>query len=85
MKTNKEQIKRISSMLNHYGEVDNLFGYFFDNDININYLLEDFVTERFLIRENGEVDTIINTPESYFDMLIDFLDFINTYNITYEK
>lgn len=79
MKINKKQRERIKSMLNHYGECNNLFGYFFDKDININYLLEDFVTDRFLISENGEIETIINTPESYFDMLIDFLEYLNDY------
>ena len=72
-------------MLNKYGEINNLFSYFFDEGLNINDLIEDFVTARFLIPEHGEVETIINTPESYFDMLVDFLEFINTYDIPNEK
>ena len=53
--------------------------------INLTNLLEDFVTDRFLIPEHGKVETIINTPESYFNMLIDFLEFTNNYDIPNEK
>lgn len=87
MRTNKKQKRRIEQLEHKWTDgLGNLHTEYFNvRNINVNKLLEDFVTDRFLINENGEVETIINTPESYFDMLIDFLDFINTYNITYEK
>lgn len=47
--------------------------------MDVNQALEDFVTDRFLIPENGEVETIINTPESYFNMLLDFLEYLDRY------
>lgn len=85
MKTNKEQKKRIDELENG----DNCKGYygihcFFDEyDMDVNQALEDFVTDRFLIPENGEVETVINTSESYFNMLIDFLEYLNNYDYNY--
>ena len=87
MKTNKKQKQRLLDLENMWTDgFGNLHTEWFnEKKINVNELLEDFVTNRFLIHENGEVEAIINTPESYFDMLIDFLVFINTYNLIYEK
>jgi len=81
MKTNKKQKERISKLQNEdntnpwYG----LYCFFDEYDMDVNQALEDFVTDRFLIPENGEVETIINTPESYFDMLLDFLEYLDVY------
>lgn len=86
MKTNRKQEERIEKL---YRIIDDgcyrFFDFLIDNEIFVIDLLEDFVTDRFLIPENSEVETIINTPESYFDMLIDFLEFIDNYNIPNEK
>lgn len=81
MKTNKKQKQRISKLQNEdntntwYG----LYCFFDEYEMDVNQALEDFVTDRFLIPENGEVETIINTPESYFNMLLDFLEYLDGY------
>jgi hypothetical protein len=81
MKTNKKQKQRISKLQNEdntnawYG----LYCFFDEYEMDVNQALEDFVTDRFLIPENGEVETIINTPESYFNMLLDFLEYLDRY------
>lgn len=87
MKTNKKHKKRLDELEDMWTDgFGNLHTEWFnEKKINVNNLIEDFVNDKFLISENGEVEAIINTPESYFDMLIDFLFFINTYNITNEK
>ena len=81
MKTNREQKRRISKLMNEDGENKwyGLYCFFDEYEMDVNEALEGFVTDRFLIPENGEVETIINTPESYFDMLIDFLEYLDDY------
>lgn len=81
MKTNKKQKQRISKLLNEDGENKwyGLYCFFDEYEMNLVETLEDFVTDRFLIPENGEVETIINTPESYFNMLLDFLEYLDEY------
>jgi hypothetical protein len=81
MKTNKIQKERIQKLQSgeeskgYYG----LYCFFDEYEMDVNEALESFVTDRFLIPENGEVETIINTPESYFNMLIDFLEYLDGY------
>lgn len=81
MKTNKKQQRRISKLLNQDGENKwyGIYCFFDEYEMDVIEELESFVTDRFLIHENGEVETIINTPESYFDMLIDFLEYLDGY------
>lgn len=81
MKTNREQKIRISKLMNEDGKNKwyGLYCFFDEYEMDVVEALEDFVTDRFLIQENGEVETIINTPESYFDMLIDFLEYLDGY------
>ena len=81
MKTNREQKIRLSKLMNEDGENKwyGLYCFFDEYDMDVVEVLEDFVTDRFLIPENGEVETIINTPESYFNMLIDFMEYLDGY------
>lgn len=81
MNTNKIQKERIQKLQSgvaskgYYG----LYCFFDEYEMDVNEALESFVTDRFLIPEYGEVETIINTPESYFNMLIDFLEYLDGY------
>ena len=81
MKTNKNQKIRLSKLMNEDGKNKwyGLYCFFDEYEMDVVEVLEDFVTDRFLIPQNGEVETIINTPESYFDMLIDFLEYLDGY------
>ena len=81
MRLNKKQKQRISKLMNEDGKNKwyGLYCFFDEYEMNLVETLEEFVTDRFLIPENGEVETIINTPESYFDMLIDFLEYLDGY------
>ena len=81
MRLNKKQKQRISKLLNEDGKNKwyGLYCFFDEYEMDLVETLEDFVTDRFLIPENGEVETIINTPESYFDMLLDFLEYLDGY------
>ena len=81
MRLNKKQKQRISKLLNEDGKNKwyGLYCFFDEYEMDLVETLEDFVTDRFLIPENGEVETIINTPESYFDMLLDFLQYLDGY------
>ena len=81
MRLNKKQKQRRSKLLNEDGKNKwyGLYCFFDEYEMDLVETLEDFVTDRFLIPENGEVETIINTPESYFNMLIDFLEYLDGY------
>lgn len=81
MRLSKKQKERAQSLQSgekskgYYG----LYCFFDEYEMEVDEALESFVTDRFLIPENGEVETIINTPESYFDMLLDFLEYLDGY------
>ena len=81
MKLSKKQKERVEVLQSgkrskgYYG----LYCFFDEYEMDVSDALEDFVIDRFLIPENGDVETIINTPESYFDMLIDFLEYLDDY------
>lgn len=81
MKTNKKQKQRISKLLNEDGKNKwyGLHCFFDEYEMNLVEELEEFANDRFSISKNGEVETIINTPESYFNMLLDFLEHLDGY------